>query len=159
MVHAFFRLMIIAAVTVLSLILAPQLDAIAAEPNADAKAAELKKIRLQCNRLAEKLGNARRLKDNTVEVTSNYNAPKEMCFAQIEITAAPQKAEGQEEETRHRQILLMDANTAELLAIIMWTEPSKLRVGHIYDPQHKGPRDVYEEVDLYMRKKMALNIR
>ena len=135
-----------------------QANAYAGDPKADAKAAELKKIRLQCNRLAEKLGNARKLKDNSVQVTSNYNVQKEQCFAQIDVAAAPQKAEGQEAETRHRQVLLMDANTSELLAMIMWTEPNKLRVGHIYDAKYTGPRDDYEQVDLYMRKKMALNI-
>lgn len=159
MIDVLRRRAIVSVMAIMSLILASNTSGYAADPKADAKAVELKKQRLQCARLAEKLGNARKLKDNSVQVTSNYNAQKELCFAQIEVSAAAQKAEGQEEETRHRQILLMDANTTELLAMIMWTEPSKLKVGHIYDTHYNGPRDDYEQVDLYMRKKMALNIR
>jgi len=113
--------------------------------------------------MAEKLATARKLQNNSVQSSSNYNLDKETCFAQIEISQIL-KSTGENEtesegEKRHRQILLINATTNDILAIVMWEEPKGLRVGHIYDPKYDGPRDDYEKVDLYMRKKMALNMR
>jgi hypothetical protein len=125
----------------------------------------LKQARQQCSRMAEKLANARKLQNNSVQSSSNYNLDKETCFAQIEISQILKSTgEGESEaesdgEKRHRQILLINATTNEILAIVMWEEPKGLRVGHIYDPKYDGPRDDYEKVDIYMRKKMALNMR
>lgn len=147
----------------------------------DASAAQspdaVKKARQACSRLAEKLANARKLKNNTVQSSSNYNLDKDTCFAQIEVSQIidsksvsenknENQSEGQNEikseeqnEKRHRQIILINASTNTILAIAMWEEPKGLRVGHVYDPSYDGPRDIYENVETYMRKKMALNMR
>ena len=133
----------------------------------------VKKARQACSRLAEKIANTRKLKNNTVQSASNYNADKDTCFAQIEISQVLQsknvnenqnesQGEGQsaeQNEKRHRQIVLMNATENKILAIVMWEEPKGLRVGHVYDPSYDGPRDEYEKVEAYMRKKMALNLR
>ena len=131
--------------------------------NAASSPEALKQARQQCSRMAEKLATARKLQNNSVQSSSNYNLDKETCFAQIEISQIL-KSTGENEtesegEKRHRQILLINATTNDILAIVMWEEPKGLRVGHIYDPKYDGPRDDYEKVDLYMRKKMALNMR
>jgi septal ring factor EnvC (AmiA/AmiB activator) len=131
----------------------------------------VKKARQACSRLAEKIANTRKLKNNTVQSASNYNADKDTCFAQIEISQVLQsknenqnesQSEGQsaeQNEKRHRQVVLMNATENTILAIVMWEEPKGLRVGHVYDPSYDGPRDEYEKVEAYMRKKMALNLR
>ncbi|MEN9754348.1 MAG: hypothetical protein RLZ07_730 [Pseudomonadota bacterium] len=119
----------------------------------------LKKARQQCARLAEKIATTRKLSNNTVQSTSNYNLDKDTCFAQIEISQVLQSADANEAEKRHRQVLLINATTNDILAIAMWEEPKGLRVGHIYDPNYEGPRDDYEKIEAYMRKKMALNLR
>ncbi len=133
----------------------------------------VKKARQACSRLAEKIANTRKLKNNTVQSASNYNADKDTCFAQIEISQVLQsknvnenqnenQGEGQsteQNEKRHRQVVLMNATENTILAIVMWEEPKGLRVGHVYDPSYDGPRDEYEKVEAYMRKKMALNLR
>jgi hypothetical protein len=119
----------------------------------------LKKARQQCGRLAEKIANTRKLETNTVQSMSNYNLDKETCFTQIEISQVLQSAEASETEQRHRQVILINATTNDILAIAMWDEPKGLRVGHIYDPKYEGPRDDYEKIEAYMRKKMALNLR
>ena len=131
----------------------------------------VKKARQACSRLAEKIANTRKLKNNTVQSASNYNADKDTCFAQIEISQVLQsknenqnesQSEGQsaeQNEKRHRQVVLMNATQNTILAIVMWEEPKGLRVGHVYDPSYDGPRDEYEKVEAYMRKKMALNLR
>lgn len=133
----------------------------------------VKKARQACSRLAEKIANTRKLKNNTVQSSSNYNVDKDTCFAQVEISQILQskntnenqnesQGEGQsaeQNEKRHRQIILMNATENKILAIVMWEEPKGLRVGHVYDPSYDGPRDEYEKVEAYMRKKMALNLR
>lgn len=133
----------------------------------------VRKARQACSRLAEKIANSRKLKNNTVQSASNYDLDKDTCFAQIEISQvidskninenqneSGDKAQSENEnEKRHRQIVLMNASTNTILAIAMWEEPKGLRVGHVYDPSYDGPRDVYENVEAYMRKKMALNMR
>ncbi|MEI6572383.1 MAG: hypothetical protein WCO61_02440 [Alphaproteobacteria bacterium] len=119
----------------------------------------LKKARQQCSRLAEKIANTRKLENNTVQSMSNYNLDKDTCLVQIEVSQLLQSAEPSETEKRHRQVILMNATTNDILAIAMWEEPKGLRVGHIYDPKYEGPRDDYEKIEAYMRKKMALNVR
>lgn len=133
----------------------------------------VKKARQACSRLAEKIANTRKLKNNTVQSSSNYNADKDTCFAQIEISQILQtknvnenqnesEGEGQsaeQNEKRHRQVVLMNATANTILAIVMWEEPKGLRVGHVYDPSYDGPRDEYEKIEGYIRKMMALNLR
>jgi hypothetical protein len=119
----------------------------------------LKKARQQCSRLAEKIANTRKLENNTVQSMSNYNLDKDTCLAQIEVSHLLQSAEPSETEKRHRQVILINAKTNDILAITMWEEPKGLRVGHIYDAKYEGPRDDYEKIEAYMRKKMALNVR
>ena len=128
-------------------------QALAATPD------EIKKSRQLCSRMAEKLGNARKLPNNTIQSSGNYNIDKGTCFVQIEISQRLEGMNENGEEKRHRQILLMETGSATLLALVMWEEPKGLRVGHIYDPSYDGPRDDYEKVDLYIRKKMALTVR
>lgn len=135
------------------LLISSQVTATAQSPDV------LKKARQQCSRLAEKIANTRKLKDNTVQSASNYNLDKETCFAQIEVSQIIQSTGDSEAEKRHRQVILINATTNDILAIAMWEEPKGLRVGHVYDPKYDGPRDDYEKIDLYMRKKMALNVR